>query len=99
MTPNWTTLICVKWPGLFSRRVRRYCAKQGTPLIEAKTGERKHELAEEFLPHDPGFQGLFLVITANAPAPVWEVNYPPIDVSPTFIIARAGPTSSTTTFI
>jgi hypothetical protein len=63
--------------GSFSRRVRGYCAKQGAPLIEVKTGERKHELAEEYLPRDPGFQGLFLVITANAPAPVWEVNHTP----------------------
>jgi hypothetical protein len=60
--------------GTFSRRVRGYCEKHAIPLIEAKAGERKHELAEEHLPGDPGFQGLFLVITANAPAPVWEVK-------------------------
>ncbi|WP_045226886.1 hypothetical protein [Methyloterricola oryzae] len=60
--------------GTFSRRVRGYCEKHGIPLVETKAGERKHELAEEHLPTDPGFQGLFLVITGNAPAPVWEVK-------------------------
>jgi hypothetical protein len=60
--------------GTFSRRVRGYCEKHAIPLIEAKAGERKHELAEEHVPSDLGFQGLFLVITANAPAPVWEVK-------------------------
>lgn len=63
--------------GTFSRRVRGYCGKHHVPLVEAKAGERKHELAEEHLPSDPGFQGVFLVITANAPAPVWEVNHTP----------------------
>jgi len=54
--------------------VRAYCEKQGIPLIEAEAHERKHELAEEMLPQAAGFQGLFLVITGNAPAPVWEVK-------------------------
>lgn len=63
--------------GTFSRRVRGYCDKHGTPLIEAKPGERKHELAEQHIPSDPDYRGLFLVITANAPAPVWEVSHTP----------------------
>lgn len=60
--------------GTFSRRVSAHCKKNGIPLIEAQTGERKHELAEEHIPSDPKFQGLFLVITGRAPAPVWEVK-------------------------
>lgn len=31
-------------------------------------------MAEEHIPRDPAFQGLFLVITGRAPAPVWEVK-------------------------
>lgn len=61
--------------GTFSRRVRAFCAKRRIPLIEAHAGERKHELAEAHEPKDPKFRGLFLVITANAPAPVWEVKH------------------------
>ena len=46
-------------------------------MIEAEAGQRKHELAEEPLPQDPKFRGLFLVITGNAPAPVWRSNATP----------------------
>jgi hypothetical protein len=59
--------------GTFSRRLHAFCAKRGIAIIEAQ-GERKHELAEAYLPADPKFCGLFLVITGNAPAPVWEVK-------------------------
>jgi hypothetical protein len=60
--------------GTLSRRLRAYCAREQVPVIEAEAGQRKHELAEEHLPKDPKFRGLFLVITGNAPAPVWEVK-------------------------
>ena len=60
--------------GAFSRRVRAYCAKHGIRVIDTQAGERKHEWAEEYLPEDPDFRGLFLVMTGNAPAPVWEVT-------------------------
>jgi hypothetical protein len=60
--------------GTFSRRVRAYCAKHGIRVIDTRAGERKHEWAEEYLPEDPDFRGLFLVMTGNAPAPVWEVT-------------------------
>lgn len=60
--------------GTFSRRLHAFCAKQGIPIIEARSGERKHELAEPHVPKDPTFRGLFLVITGNAPAPIWEVK-------------------------
>lgn len=59
--------------GTLSRRVSAHCKKHNIPLIEAQTGERKHEMAEEYLPKNPEFQGLFLVITGRAPAPIWEV--------------------------
>ena len=60
--------------GTFSRRLYAFCAKQGIPLIEAQARDRKHELAHPYLPKDPKFSGLFLVIKSNAPAPVWEVK-------------------------
>src|SRR5215472_10164027 len=60
--------------GTFSRRLHAFCAKQGIPIVEAQSGERKHELAEPHVPKDPTFRGLFLVITGNAPAPIWEVE-------------------------
>ena len=60
--------------GTLSRRLRAYCARHKVPVIDAEAGQRKHELAQEYLPKDPKFRGLFLVITGNAPAPVWEVK-------------------------
>ena len=63
--------------GTFSRRIRAFCDKHATPLVEAQAGERKHELAEQYLPSAPNYSGLFLVITANAAAPVWDVSYTP----------------------
>jgi hypothetical protein len=60
--------------GTLSRRVRAYCQTHSIPLVEAEAGERKHQLAEPYLPKNPKFSGLFLVITGNAPAPVWEVK-------------------------
>ena len=60
--------------GTFSRRLNAFCNKQSIPVIEAQAGERKHELAEPYLPSDPAFSGVFLVITGNAAAPVWEVK-------------------------
>ena len=60
--------------GTFSPRLHAFCAKRGIPMIDAQSGERKHELAEPYLPADSKFCGLFLVITGNAPAPVWEVK-------------------------
>jgi hypothetical protein len=60
--------------GTFSRRLHAFCAKSGIEIIEAQAGERKHKLAEPNLPSDPTFQGLFLVIAGNAPAPLWEVK-------------------------
>jgi len=60
--------------GTFSRRLHAFCAKQGIPIIGAQAGDRKHELAEPYLPKDQNFCGLFLVIKGIAPAPVWEVK-------------------------
>jgi hypothetical protein len=60
--------------GTFSRRLHAFCAKQGIAIIEASSGQRKHELAAPHVPKDPTFRGLFLVITGNAPAPIWEVK-------------------------
>lgn len=60
--------------GTFSRRLHAFCAKQGIPLIEAHARARKHQLAQPYLPHNPKFYGLFLVIKSNAPAPIWQVK-------------------------
>jgi hypothetical protein len=60
--------------GTFARRLRAYCSKHSIPLVETEAGERKHQIAAAHLPQDPTFQGLFLVLTAKAPAPIWQVH-------------------------
>jgi hypothetical protein len=60
--------------GRFSRRVHAYAKRRRIPLIHCEPGVRKHELAEQHRPAAATFTGLFLILVAKAPAPVWEVT-------------------------
>jgi hypothetical protein len=59
--------------GRFRRRVQAYARKHRIPFLECATGERKHEIAKEYIPKDPDFIGVFLILVGRAPAPVWQV--------------------------
>lgn len=59
--------------GRFSRRVHAWAKKNDVPIIHCAPAERKHKLAETFLPQDPKYKGLFLILVAKAPALVWNV--------------------------
>ena len=60
--------------GRFARRVKAWGAANGVPVIFCKAGQRKHRIAEEYLAtHEVGV-GVFLVLAAKAPAPVWKVE-------------------------
>jgi hypothetical protein len=59
--------------GRFARRVKAWGGANGVPVIFCTAGERKHRIAEEYLAtHEVGV-GVFLVLAAKAPAPVWKV--------------------------
>jgi len=58
----------------FSRRLRAFAKAHGIPVVECKRGERKHEIAEEFLARPSGKPGLFLILIGKAQAPVWEAT-------------------------
>jgi len=60
--------------GRFSRRIHAYAKKQGIPLIHCQPGEDKHELAQQHLPQDPAFRGVFCIIAGLAPAPIFHVH-------------------------
>lgn len=60
--------------GRFSRRLRSYAQKHGIAVIDCPRGERKHQIAQGYLPTDPAFVGLFLVLVARASAPAWHVQ-------------------------
>lgn len=64
----------MRMAGRFSRRVRAFAKAHGIPVIDCEKGERKHEIAEEYLVENPGVQGVFLILVARATAPVWEVQ-------------------------
>ena len=63
--------------GRFSRRVRAFAKSHGIPVIDCRRGERKHEIAEEYLATHAVRRGLFLILVAKAPAPVWDVQRSP----------------------
>lgn len=64
----------MRMAGRFSRRIRAYGQQHGIPVIDCKQGTRKHQIAQEYLPQDPGFKGLFLILVARASAPAWHVQ-------------------------
>jgi hypothetical protein len=64
----------IRLAGRFSRRLRAYGKKEGIPVIDCRPGERKAELAQKYLPQDPTFVGLFLVLVGRASAPAWHVH-------------------------
>jgi hypothetical protein len=64
----------MRMAGRFSRRVRAHAKAHQIPLKDCAPGERKHEIAEEYLPKDLNFTGVFLILVARAPALVWDVQ-------------------------
>ncbi|MGH3800094.1 MAG: hypothetical protein ACRDTD_08195 [Pseudonocardiaceae bacterium] len=64
----------MRMAGRFSRRVRAWAGAQGVPVIDCKRGERKHQLAEEYLASHSVGPGVFLILVARASAAVWEVT-------------------------
>src|SRR5438034_9156865 len=60
--------------GRFSRRIRGYAKAHGIPVIDCSAGQRKHDIAEEYLTKTTVTEGLFLVLVGRAPAPVWVVS-------------------------
>jgi hypothetical protein len=64
----------MRMAGRLSRRVHAHAKAHQIPIIHCAQDERKHEIAEQYLPRDPGFVGVFLILVGRAPAPVWDVQ-------------------------
>jgi hypothetical protein len=60
--------------GRFSRRVRGWAHARQVPVIDCSPGDRKHEIAEEYLKNTKVTRGVFLVLVNRAQAPVWDVR-------------------------
>ena len=64
----------MRMAGRFARRLRSWAKANGIPVIECGRGERKHLIADHYLASHQVGCGLFLILVARAPAPVWEVK-------------------------
>jgi hypothetical protein len=64
----------MRMAGRFARRVRAWANAHQVPVIDCKRGERKHQLAEEYLDTHTVGPGVFLILVARASAAVWEVT-------------------------
>jgi len=64
----------MRMAGRFSRRVRGYAKAHDIPVVDCSVGQRKHDLAEEYLAKTTVTQGLFLVLVGRAQAPVSDIN-------------------------
>jgi len=60
--------------GRFGRRIRGYAKANDIPVVNCSAGERKHDIAEDYLARTKITQGLFLVLVGRAQAPVWDVS-------------------------
>jgi hypothetical protein len=60
--------------GRFSRRLHAYAKANGIAVVNCAAGERKHELAEQYLAKTKITQGLFLILVGRAQAPVWDIS-------------------------
>jgi hypothetical protein len=66
----------MRMAGRFSRRIRGYAKAHNIPVIDCSVGERKHDIAEEWLARTKVTEGLFLILIGRAQAPVWDVSPP-----------------------
>ena len=75
----WSSVPLMRMARRFARRVRAPVHAHGIPVIDCKRGERKHQIAEDYLVEDylaehTVDRGVFLILVARAVAPVWEAT-------------------------
>lgn len=64
----------MRFAGRFSRRIHAAAKSNHIPLIHCKPRERKHKIAESYIPTDPKFRGVFCILAGKAQAPLFEVR-------------------------
>ena len=67
----------MRMAGRFSRRIRGFARAHSIPVIDCRRGERKHEIAEEYLATHTVKRGLFLILVARAIAGETPFGRPP----------------------
>jgi hypothetical protein len=71
---NLDNMHLMRLAGRFARRVRAYADKNRIPLIHCQHDDRKHEVAQQYLPENPAFRGLFCILVGRAPGTVRDVK-------------------------
>lgn len=64
----------MRMAGRFSRRLRAWAKANNIPVVYSSPGERKHDIATEYLATHEVKPGLFMVLVSKAPALVWEAQ-------------------------
>jgi hypothetical protein len=64
----------MRMAGRFARRVRGFARGHGVPVIDCARGERKHQVAEQYLATHQVKRGVFLILVARAVA--WSGRSP-----------------------
>jgi len=64
----------MRMAGRFSRRLRAWAKANSIPVEYNSPGERKHEIATEYLASHDVKPGLFMILVSKAPALVWEAQ-------------------------
>jgi len=64
----------MRMAGRFSRRLRAWAEANHIPVEDCPVGDRKHEIAQEYLAAHPVQVGMFLILVARSPAVVWDVQ-------------------------
>lgn len=64
----------MRMAGRFSRRLRAWAKENSIPVVYSSPGERKHEIASEYLATHEVKPGLFMILVSKAPALVWEAQ-------------------------
>jgi len=64
----------MRMAGRFSRRLRAWAKENNIPVVYSSPGERKHDIASEYLARHEVKPGLFMILVSKAPALVWDAQ-------------------------
>jgi hypothetical protein len=64
----------MRMAGRLARRLRAHGIAHNIPVVDCEAKERKDTIANEYLPKEAGFVGVFAILVGRAPAPVYNVQ-------------------------
>jgi hypothetical protein len=64
----------MRMAGRLARRLRAHANAHNIPVVNCEAKERKDTIANEYLPKEAGFVGVFAILVGRASAPVYNVQ-------------------------